>query len=70
MKYLVKMIYSNGIEEIDDEIFDTEEEAEEYGLYLMGCCREGAEVLNMSNPGDWPLEEYEDPDFEVVEVDE
>lgn len=55
---------------MEDDVFDTEEEAEEYGGYLIGCCRTGAETLNLSNPGDYPLDDYEDPDFEVIEIDE
>ena len=35
--------------EYEDEIFDTEEDAEEYALYLCSCIREGAEILHMSN---------------------
>ncbi len=69
-KYQVLMLYSDGTEDLDDEVFDTEEEAEEYGCYLVSCCRTGAEIFNMSNPGDYPLDDYEDPDFEVVEADE
>ena len=69
-KYRVLMQYSDGTEELDDEFsFDTEEEAEEYGNYLVGCTRTGAETMNLSNPGDYPLDDYEDPDFEVVKVD-
>lgn len=66
-KYRVLMKYSDGTEELDDEVFDTEKEAEDYGCYLIGCCREGADIMNLSNPGDYPLDDYEDPDFEVVE---
>ena len=56
--------------ELEDEVFDTEEEAEEYAGYLVGCSRLGAETLNMSNPGDYPLDDYEDPDYEIIEEDE
>ncbi len=70
-KYRVLMHYSDGTDELDDEFaFDTEEEAEEYGGYLVGCTRTGAEMMNLSNPGDYPLDDYEDPDYEVIEVDE
>lgn len=69
-KYKVLMQYSDGTEELEDDIFDTEEEAEEYGCYLVSCNRTGAETLNMSNPGDYPLDDYEAPDFAIVEVDD
>lgn len=55
-------ILFNG--EYEDEIFDTEEEAEEYALYLCSCAKEGAEILHMSNPGD-----YDEDDYEIVEID-
>ncbi|MFR5648781.1 MAG: hypothetical protein ACLUDM_02835 [[Eubacterium] siraeum] len=58
--------------EEQDEVFDTEEAAEEYALYLCSCTREGAEILHMSNPGDYDYDEdsFEDPDYEIVEFDE
>lgn len=48
------MQYSDGTNEEQDEVFDTEE----------------AEILNLSNPGDYPLDDYEAPDFEIVEIDD
>lgn len=56
-------------DELQDEIFDTEEEAEEHALYLCGCTREGAEILHMSNPGDYDADDY-DADYEIVEVED
>lgn len=57
--------------EKQDEVFRTEKAAEEYGLYLSSCAQSGAELLHMSNPGDYDYDEdeYESPEFEVVEVD-
>ena len=56
--------------EEEDEIFDSEESAEEYAMYLCSCAREGAEVLNYSNPGDYDYDEddFEDPEYEIIEV--
>ncbi len=67
MKY--KIIF-NG-EEMD-ELFNTYEEAEEQALYYQSCDKQGAEILNMSNPGDYDFdeEEYEYPDYEIVEIEE
>ena len=56
-------------DEYEDEVFDTEEEAEEYALYLCSCAKEGAEILHMSNPGDYDEDDYDD-DYEIVEIDE
>ena len=69
-KYKVKMHYSNGISEEEEDIFDTEDDAEEYALYLISCGKEGAEILNLSNPGDYDLDDYDEPDFEIVEFDD
>lgn len=56
-------------DELQDEVFDTEEEAEEYALYLCSCAREGAEILHMSNPGDYDADDYE-VDYEIIEVED
>ena len=57
--------------EEQDETFNTEEDAEEYALYLQSCCREGAEILHMSNPGDYDYDEddFDYPDYEIIEID-
>lgn len=68
-KFQVQMIYPGCTTDLEDEVFDTEAQAEEYGLYLCGCYSEGGEVLNLSNPGDYP-ESSDDADFEVIEVDD
>lgn len=59
-------------DEEQDEVFDTEEEAEEYALELCSCHRVGSETLHWSNPGDYDYDEdtYESPDYEIVEDDE
>ena len=69
MKYKVVMRYPDGVEEEEDELYDSEEQAEEAGLYSCSCYREGGEVLSLSNPGDYPLDEDSDCDFEVIGVD-
>ena len=59
-------------DEMQDDVFDTEEEADEYALYLCSCSRTGAEILHMSNPFDYDYdaETFEEPEYEIVEVDE
>ena len=63
-----KVIYDG---EEQEETFSSYEDAEEYGVYLQGCERQGAEIMNMSNPGDYDYDEdsFESPDFEIVEED-
>lgn len=55
--------------EEQEEVFDTEVEAEEYALYLRSCARTGAETLHWSNPGDYDYDEdtFEAPEFEIIE---
>lgn len=55
--------------ELQDDVFDSRQAAEEYALYLCGCARSGAETLNLSNPGDYPFDEdsFEDPECEIIE---
>ena len=67
-KFKLLMKYPDGTIEEEDELFDSEEAAEEYGEYMMACSREGAETLFLSNPGDYPLEDYEEPCYEIVET--
>ena len=49
-----KVIYDG---EEQEEIFTSYEDAEKYGVYLRGCERQGAEIMNMSNPGDYDYDE-------------
>lgn len=69
-KYKIVMKYSDGTNEEDDDIFDSEEAAEEYANYLIGCSQVRAETLNLSNPGDYSFDDYEDIDFEIIEIDD
>lgn len=57
--------------EEQDEVFDTEKAADEYGLYLCSCSRLGAEILHMSNPGDYDYDEetFEESEYEIIEVE-
>lgn len=63
-------IFEDGFDEYEDEVFETEAEAQECMDTIMSDCRAGAEVLNMSNPGDYPYDEDDDFDigYEIVEI--
>lgn len=65
--YKVIMKYPDGTTHEEDEIFESEAEANEYGLNCLNNYDTGGEVLHLSNPGDYP-ESDEDADFEVIEV--
>jgi len=68
--FKVKLIFSDGDTEELDGVFDAEAEAEEYALESISEYHLGGEILNMSNPGDYPLDEEVDVDYEVIEIDE
>lgn len=66
VKYRYILTFSDGrkfdsLEEYaeysDEGIFNTYNAAEEAALYAIGCLRQGAEILNMSNPGDYDYDE-------------
>lgn len=63
-------IYEEGFEEYEDEVFETREEAMGCMAQIESDCRTGAEVLNLSNPGDYPYDEDDDfdIDYEIVEI--
>ncbi|MCI9129429.1 MAG: hypothetical protein HFJ65_03795 [Eggerthellaceae bacterium] len=69
MSFRVNLHFNDGSIVEDDELFDNKEAAFEYGEYLAGCSSLGNEILNMSNPGDYPLDEDEDVEIEVVEAE-
>ena len=69
-KYRVLVKHSDGTESLEEEAFDTEQEAEDYGCYMISCIRLGAETDFMSKPGDYPIDDFEDSDFEIIEEDE
>ena len=54
----------------DEATFDSYEEAEEAGLYAVSCTKEGADIRYMNDPYDDDYSEYDDPELEVVEVDD
>ena len=67
--YAIRMLYPNGEEQELEDRFDTYDEAEDTAVYYCGCYKQGGEILNMSNPGDYPLAE-EECDYEIFEADE
>lgn len=69
MSFQIVMKYSDGTTEEDDELFETAEEANQYGLTQVSNYRTGGEVLHESNPGDHPLDADDAADFQVIEVD-
>lgn len=70
MKYKVLYHYPDGTDGEEEELYDSQDQAEEAGLYGCSCYSQGAEILNLSNPGDYPLDGSEDDcEFEVIQID-
>lgn len=69
-KFKVVYYWSDGTSDEEDEYYDSYEEAYDAGSYGLQCAVEGAEILHMSNPGDYPFDEsdFEDDYFEVEEI--
>jgi hypothetical protein len=65
--YKVVTIGSDGTREEDDEVFETEAEAERHGEQMCSDYSQGATVLHMHNPGDYP-DPDDEIDYEVIEV--
>lgn len=68
-KYLVHMVdaYTREILSTEDEIFDNEQDAEDYACECGGAFAVGAEVLKLAGEAYTPSE---DVDFIVEELDE
>lgn len=72
-KFKIIFHWSDGTHDEDDNygaFYSSKEAAEEAGLYGLSCAKQGGEILEMSNPGDYPFDEadYDDNGFEVVEI--
>lgn len=52
-----------------DEEFDSYEDAEEGALQAISDWHTGTEILEMSNPGDYPYDPDDAPEYEIIEVD-
>ena len=68
--YKIMMIHPDGTEVMEEEVFGTAVEAEEYGRYMLDCIRQGAETLYLSNPEEYPLDGFENSDYRIIETEE
>ena len=53
-----------------DDVFDTYDDAEEYALYMVSCYHTGGEILEMSNPGDYPYDPDYEPEYAIIEIED
>ena len=68
-KYKVLMIHPDGTEEMEEEVFSSEAEAEAHGRFVVSCIRQGAETLCLSNPDENPIDGFEDSEYKIIEID-
>lgn len=68
-KFIVQMVdaYTREVLNTEDEVFDNEQDAEDYACECGGAFAEGAEVLSLASRDYTPRE---DVDFVVEEVDD
>lgn len=66
MAFKVILHYPDGTDEELDEVFSSKNAAKAEAEYQIGCYDAGGEILNMSNPGDYPLGDGE-MTYEIVE---
>lgn len=53
-----------------EEVFDTEDEAQDYIMEMRNAYETGAEVLHLSNPLEYPEEGCGELDYYIEEVEE
>lgn len=69
-KYKIKYIFPGGAENLDDEIYDTYEEADDAANYGCSCYTLGGEILHLSNPGDYDNpQESDSPTYEIIKAE-
>ena len=69
-KYQVMLTFSEGTTEMEDEVFDTYDEAWDYGCEYCSDYAIGGEILEMSNPGDYPQELNPEIDFDIIRIED
>ena len=69
-KFKVVINYQNGDTDELDDLFDSYYDAEQEALEFISNWHAGGEVLELSNPGDYPYEPDNEPDYDIFEVDE
>lgn len=72
-KYKVIYSWTDGNTSEDDnygEFFESSAEANAAGEYGLSCASQGGQILELSNPGDYPFDtnDYVEDTFEVIKV--
>lgn len=67
-KYKVLMKYSDGSVVEEDGAFDSKKSAKKYADYMVSCTDAGAVTMYWSNPGVYPLDNYNSPEYKIIEA--
>ena len=71
MSYGIRLLFPDGTEDELDEEYDTMEDAADQAQEYCSAYKVGGEILNMSNPGDYPMEEVGgDCNYEIFEFED
>lgn len=54
--------------EEEDEVYDSYEEAEDSAMEMLSNYHLGGEILELSNPGDYPYNPDDEPDIVITEI--
>ena len=70
-KFILTLNGEQIMDSYEDEgnLYDCEEDAIDAALYNIGCYHSGGEILELSNPGDYPYDESLEPEYEIEEVE-
>ena len=69
-KYKYILHYPDGSDEESEDIYNSYEDAESAALDDVSAYRTGGEVLYYSNPGDYPYDEDDEVEFDIIEIDD
>lgn len=65
-KYQVKFYFEDGDTIIEDDEFDNTKDAREYAAEWISEYQLGSEIMEMSNPGEYPYDEDEKVRYRVI----
>ena len=68
-KFILSLDGKQIMDSYDDEgnLYETYEDAVDAALYYISCFHTGGEILELSNPGDYPYDETEEPEYDIEE---
>ena len=65
---VISGVANNRAAQIAKDIMKSKQKYAPHALYLVSCYHTGGEILEMRNPGDYPYDPDDEPEYEIVEV--